>query len=180
MYLAAYNYYSLWLFCTFCTLSDPIPPDLNVCKLKNLKTLASQNSKIRKMKYTKIFSVNVYFSEFQTPGELSFHSVFADNSNKKHFVRPPFSPLIVFNDLRDLCWLYPNTIGDEGFSKAKTAAQCVSIPSRKSDYWIKTYTYIHTIVTLKTQNGLLSRYFYCITCIFLRPKTCSNTKKYWV
>ena len=28
-------------------------------------------------------------------------------------------------DLRDLCWLYPNTIGDEGFSKAKTAAQCV-------------------------------------------------------
>ena len=40
-------------------------------------------------------------------------------------------------------WLYPNNIGDEGLLCTKSAAQCVSIPSRNCKLLNK-FIYIHT------------------------------------
>ena len=83
----------------------------NSYKSKKLKN--SQNS--QNEVHVKTFLINIYFRNFKNQESFLFSQFFADNSNKKHFVRPPFSPLIVSNDPRDPSWLCPNTIGDEGF-----------------------------------------------------------------
>ena len=97
-----YDYFVLM----YLSKTDPTRTNLNVCKLKNIKF---KTQKFENEAHIETFLANVYFSAIQklqtsfeicsslkdlNSGELSFHSVFADNSNKKHFVRPPFSPLI--------------------------------------------------------------------------------------